>query len=164
MKVGWYVVLCAVLPTWPVHLLHLAIAKPLIWTEKIQTRKIPDDVAEFFAHNIKNLPVDIKIALGCLSCLGNSTDFEVLNLIEADLNIKLIEPLRLAVDEGHVSEVDGRFCFVHDRGEISIHYSLRLSTCLYQTHPQRQLQCKTPCILWLGTRIVVCIIWTTASP
>ncbi|KAL3787477.1 hypothetical protein HJC23_001127 [Cyclotella cryptica] len=83
--------------------------------EKIQSRKLPDDVALFFVHRINNLSVDVKIALAALSCFGTSADGEVIQAIESDLNLNLIEPLNIAVTEGLLNKVDGRYCFCHDR-------------------------------------------------
>eukprot|EP00956_Cyclotella_meneghiniana_P013010 scaffold18585_cov98-Cyclotella_meneghiniana.AAC.1 len=40
--------------------------------EKIQSEKIPDDVAMFFVATISTLDPDVKLALGTLSCFGNS--------------------------------------------------------------------------------------------
>ncbi|KAL7481036.1 hypothetical protein ACHAW6_006712, partial [Cyclotella cf. meneghiniana] len=83
--------------------------------EKIQTRALPDDVAKFLVHSISTLPVDVKIALFALSCFGASTDFEIIQAIETDLNLNLIEPLNVAIKEAFVNKLDGRYCFCHDR-------------------------------------------------
>jgi predicted ATPase len=83
--------------------------------EKIQSRKLPDDVAKFFVHSINTLPMDVKIALGVLSCFGYSTECDVVRAIESDLNLILTEPLQIAIAEGLVSKLDGRYCFSHDR-------------------------------------------------
>eukprot|EP00804_Cyclotella_cryptica_P007107 CCRYP_014514-RA/>CCRYP_014514-RA protein AED:0.02 eAED:0.01 QI:0/1/0.8/1/1/1/5/397/1398 len=83
--------------------------------EKIQSRKLPDDVAMFFVRSINTLPVDVKISLSALSCLGASAECEVIYAIETNLNLNLIEPLNVAVAEGLLNKVDGRYCFCHDR-------------------------------------------------
>jgi predicted ATPase len=83
--------------------------------EKIQSRKLPDDVAAFFVQSINTLPIDVKIALVALSCFGASTECEIIHAIEADLNLKLIEPLNIAIAEGLLSKLDGRYRFCHDR-------------------------------------------------
>jgi predicted ATPase len=83
--------------------------------EKIQTRKLPDDVAMFFVHSINTLPVDVKIALSVLSCFGASTSCEVIQAIETDLNMNLREPLCIAITEGLLNKLDGRYWFCHDR-------------------------------------------------
>ncbi|KAL7481155.1 hypothetical protein ACHAW6_006837, partial [Cyclotella cf. meneghiniana] len=83
--------------------------------EKIQSTSLPDDVAMFFVQSISTLPVDVKVALVTLSCFGASTEFEVVKAIETDLNLNLIEPLNIAIAEGLVNQLDGKYCFCHDR-------------------------------------------------
>jgi predicted ATPase len=83
--------------------------------ERIQSTKIPDDVASFFVHSISSLPVEVKIALGTLSCFGNSVSCEIINAIQADLKINLVEPLNKAIAEGFVGKVNEKYCFSHDR-------------------------------------------------
>eukprot|EP00804_Cyclotella_cryptica_P026389 CCRYP_020284-RA/>CCRYP_020284-RA protein AED:0.07 eAED:0.07 QI:0/0.5/0.2/1/1/1/5/346/1279 len=86
------------------------------WDEvKIQSRKLPDDVATLLVHNINALPIDAKTALGVLSCFGASTACEVIRALETDLDLNLIEPLNIAIVEGFVDKFDERFCFCHDR-------------------------------------------------
>jgi predicted ATPase len=86
------------------------------WDEdRIQSTKIPDDVASFFVHSISSLPVEVKIALGTLSCFGNSVSCEIINAIQADLKMNLVEPLNKAIAEGFVDKVNEKYCFSHDR-------------------------------------------------
>jgi predicted ATPase len=83
--------------------------------ERIQSTKIPDDVASFFVHSIGSLPVEVKIALGTLSCFGNSVSCEIINAIQTDLKMNLVEPLNKAIAEGFVDKVNEKYCFSHDR-------------------------------------------------
>ncbi|KAL7484284.1 hypothetical protein ACHAW6_009928, partial [Cyclotella cf. meneghiniana] len=83
--------------------------------ERIQSRKLSDDVAMFFVQSINTLATDVRIALGALSCFGASTECEVIQAIETDLNLNLTEPLQIAIAEGLVNMLGGRYCFCHDR-------------------------------------------------
>jgi predicted ATPase len=83
--------------------------------EKIQSRKLPDDVAMFFEQSINTLPIDVKIALVTLSCFGASTECEVIEAIDAKLDLNLKDPLNIAIEEGLLNKLDGRYCFCHDR-------------------------------------------------
>eukprot|EP00804_Cyclotella_cryptica_P024015 CCRYP_020056-RA/>CCRYP_020056-RA protein AED:0.21 eAED:0.21 QI:0/1/0.88/1/0.37/0.33/9/2200/1156 len=83
--------------------------------EKIQSRKLPDDVAMFFVQSINTLPIDVKIALGALSCFGASAECEVMRALETDLKLNLKEPLNVAIAEGLVNNLNGKYCFCHDR-------------------------------------------------
>ena len=67
-----------------------------------------------FVHRINTLRTDVKIALGTLSCFGASTECEVIQALETNLNLNLIEPLSMAIDEGLLNMLDGRYCFCHD--------------------------------------------------
>eukprot|EP00804_Cyclotella_cryptica_P002686 CCRYP_009601-RA/>CCRYP_009601-RA protein AED:0.04 eAED:0.04 QI:400/1/1/1/0.8/0.66/6/302/1357 len=83
--------------------------------EKIQSRKLPDDVAMFFVNSINTLATDVKIALRVLSCFGSSTACEFIQAIESDLNLNVTEPLQIAIAEGLVNKLDGKYVFCHDR-------------------------------------------------
>jgi predicted ATPase len=82
--------------------------------EKIQSTKLPDDIAMLFVHRINTLPIYVKIALGALSCFGASVECAVIKAIETDLKMNLIDPLSMAIDEGLLNMLDGRYCFCHD--------------------------------------------------
>ena len=69
----------------------------------------------FFVQSINTLATDVRIALGALSCFGASTECEVIQAIETDLNLNLTEPLQIAIAEGLVNMLGGRYCFCHDR-------------------------------------------------
>jgi predicted ATPase len=83
--------------------------------EKIQARKIPNDVASFFIDSISTHPVDVRLALCTLSCFGNSAHHEVLSAIETDLNLNLTESLNDAIAEGLLDKLGEKYCFCHDR-------------------------------------------------
>jgi predicted ATPase len=86
------------------------------WDEEIiQSRQLPDDVAMLFVQSVSTLPIDVKIALGVLSCFGASTECEIIQALESDLNLNLIEPLDIAIAEGFVVKLCGRYRFCHDR-------------------------------------------------
>ena len=83
--------------------------------EKIQSEKIPDDVAMFFVATISTLDPDVKLALGTLSCFGNSVHCEIINYIEADLSLNLTQPLDDAINLGLLDKTSEKYCFGHDR-------------------------------------------------
>jgi predicted ATPase len=68
-----------------------------------------------FVNSINKLPEEVKMALGALSCFGASTDCEVIQALETDLNLNLIEPLEVAIAEGLVTKLEGRYSFCHER-------------------------------------------------
>jgi predicted ATPase len=100
-----------------------------VWDEdKIQSRELPEDVAMLFVNSINKLPEDVKAALGTLSCFGASIDCDVIHAIESDLSLKLIDPLSVAMAEGLVSKLDGRYHFCHDRIQEAV-YSMIEGEC-----------------------------------
>jgi hypothetical protein len=99
--------------------------------EKIQSRKLSDDVALFFAESINKLPADVKTALSALSCFGASTDMEVIQALETHLELKLVEPLNVAVAEGLVYKLDGIYYFCHDKIQQAAYSMTEDSCCLH---------------------------------
>lgn len=86
-----------------------------IWDEdEIRSTKLPDDVARCFANGINNLPFQVQAAIRSLSMFGNSAKFSYLVALESQLNIKLIDPLKIAAAEGLVAHHKGAFSFAHD--------------------------------------------------
>jgi len=83
--------------------------------EKIQSRKLPDDVAEFISSNIGRLPKEVQDVLSMLSCLGASTEYDLIKALEIRLDMKVIEPLDVAVKEGILHRIGRDYSFVHDR-------------------------------------------------
>lgn len=87
-----------------------------VWDEeKIQSRRLPDDVASFFVASISKLPAEVQNALWVLSCFGASADSEIIMILESSLSLKLVEPLETAFAEGLVSKLDSTYQFCHDR-------------------------------------------------
>ncbi|KAL3804135.1 hypothetical protein HJC23_013654 [Cyclotella cryptica] len=99
--------------------------------EKIQSRKLSDDVALFFADNINKLPADVKTALSALSCFGASTDSEVIQALQTHLELKLVEPLNVAVAEGLVYKLDGIYHFCHDKIQQAAYSMIEDVRCLH---------------------------------
>eukprot|EP00804_Cyclotella_cryptica_P029852 CCRYP_010780-RC/>CCRYP_010780-RC protein AED:0.08 eAED:0.08 QI:0/0.8/0.66/1/0.8/0.66/6/45/1317 len=83
--------------------------------EKMHSKKLHDDVAMFFVNSINTLATDVKIALRVLSCFGSSTECEFIQAIETDLKLNVTEPLKIAMAEGLVNKLDGKYVFCHDR-------------------------------------------------
>lgn len=99
--------------------------------EKIQSRKLSDDVAHFFAESINRLPADVKSALSALSCFGASTDLEVIQALETHLELNLIEPLNVAIAEGLVYKLDGIYHFCHDKIQQAAYSMMEDACCLH---------------------------------
>ncbi|KAL3817360.1 hypothetical protein ACHAXA_004486 [Cyclostephanos tholiformis] len=86
------------------------------WDEdKIQSTKLPDDVAELLSLNIERSSNEVQNALSVLSCFGARSDCVIMKILEAKLGIPLIKPLQVAVAEGIINLVDGSYSFGHDR-------------------------------------------------
>eukprot|EP00804_Cyclotella_cryptica_P019506 CCRYP_006657-RA/>CCRYP_006657-RA protein AED:0.02 eAED:0.02 QI:170/1/1/1/1/0.75/4/900/1170 len=98
--------------------------------EKIQSRKLPEDVALLFINRISMLPESVKVALGTLSCFGASVDCDVIHAIESDLALNLIEPLNVAISEGLVNKLDGRYHFCHDLIQEAVYSMIDEQDCL----------------------------------
>eukprot|EP00804_Cyclotella_cryptica_P019507 CCRYP_006660-RA/>CCRYP_006660-RA protein AED:0.11 eAED:0.11 QI:0/0/0/1/1/0.5/2/0/852 len=89
--------------------------------EKIQLSELPEDVALLFVKSINSLPQDVYAALRTLSCFGASVDCDVISALESDLFLKLIEPLNVAIAEGLVSKLNGKYHFCHDLIQDSVY-------------------------------------------
>eukprot|EP00804_Cyclotella_cryptica_P021186 CCRYP_001485-RA/>CCRYP_001485-RA protein AED:0.02 eAED:0.02 QI:1/1/1/1/1/1/2/1352/1114 len=99
--------------------------------EKIQSRKLSDDVATFFVDSINKLPADVKTALSALSCFGASTDSEVIRALETNPELTLIEPLNVAVSEGLVYKLDGIYHFCHDKIQQAAYSMIEHVRCFH---------------------------------
>jgi predicted ATPase len=89
--------------------------KRWLWdVEKISQSKLPDNIALCFTTGINNLAPDVQTALHTLSTFGGSAKSDYIMFIETDLNINLINPLKVAAAEGLVS-MNGAISFCHDR-------------------------------------------------
>eukprot|EP00804_Cyclotella_cryptica_P014201 CCRYP_005628-RA/>CCRYP_005628-RA protein AED:0.02 eAED:0.02 QI:105/1/1/1/1/1/2/1150/1171 len=87
-----------------------------VWdNEEILSMKLPDDIAVCFAHGISKLPIEVQSALRTLSMFGASIRCKYIEALESQLRLKLIEPLKIALAEGLVSNLRGSFHFCHDR-------------------------------------------------
>ena len=87
-----------------------------VWDEeKIQSRKLPDDVAAFIISNFGRLPQEMQRALSCLSCFGASATTHLLQILSRKLNVPFMEQLDKAVTEGILDKIDGSYSFCHDR-------------------------------------------------
>ena len=87
-----------------------------VWDlDKIYSANLPDNVAICFADGIKKLSTEVQLALHTLSMFGSRTKSDCIKLLESELNVKIIEPLKKAVAEGLVKETEGSFQFCHDR-------------------------------------------------
>jgi predicted ATPase len=89
--------------------------------EKIQSRELPEDVVMLFINSINRLPKEVNVALGTLSCFGASVDCDVINALESDLCLQLIDPLNVAIAEGLVSKLGGKYYFCHDRIQEAVY-------------------------------------------
>ena len=86
------------------------------WDEgKIQSIKLPDDIAAFLSSTIERLPKEVQGALCTLSCFGSRSDRVLIEALEAKLDTPLIEHLETAVAEGVIDKVDGGYSFAHDK-------------------------------------------------
>mmetsp|Transcript_4484 Transcript_4484/g.8609 ORF Transcript_4484/g.8609 Transcript_4484/m.8609 type:complete len:739 (-) Transcript_4484:970-3186(-) len=83
--------------------------------EKIQTRKLPDDVVAFLTSSIERLPQEVQMALSTLSCFGHATNATLIKVLETKCGNALIEPLEIAVTEGVLDRVNDIYSFGHDR-------------------------------------------------
>jgi predicted ATPase len=87
------------------------------WTwkeEKIVSMKLPENVAISFTNDINNLSLDEQSALHSMSLFGASVRIDYLDLLERELGLKLLDPLKRAAAEGMVTKQAGCFRFCHD--------------------------------------------------
>jgi len=87
--------------------------------EKIQSMKIPDDVAELLTNSIGRLPSDVQDALCTLSCFGASIHLDIVDVLERDLDLQLQNSLEVARKEGFLEKFDRTIQFSHDRVQES---------------------------------------------
>ena len=98
-------------------LLHLDFNRERwVWDEvKIASMKLPDNIAICLTNGIVKLPIQVQFALNILSMFGASTRVSYLKLLESQMKIEVLEPLKEAVAEGFVTALNDSFCFCHDR-------------------------------------------------
>lgn len=82
--------------------------------EKIQSTKLPDDVATFLSNSIKRLPQEVQDALFTLSCFGSSSPCDLIHALEAKVSKNLVESLEIAVKAGLVDKINDSYVFGHD--------------------------------------------------
>ncbi|KAL3799122.1 hypothetical protein HJC23_002250 [Cyclotella cryptica] len=106
-----------------------------VWDEdKIQSRRLPDDVASFFVGSIRRLPPEVQNALWVLSCFGASADIEIIMILESSLSLKLVESLETAFAEGLVNKLDSTYHFCHDRIQEAAYGMMKEEDrCLHHT-------------------------------
>ena len=104
-----------------------------VWDkEKIEQRRIPDDVAMFLKNSIKELPVDAQSSLCTLSCFGATTDKNLIHSLERALNKSLSDDLDDAVAKGLLDKIGDRYSFSHDRiQEAAYNMMPTEDRCLY---------------------------------
>lgn len=84
------------------------------WNEsKIISMKLPDNIAICLMDGIGKLPIEVQLALNTLSMFGASARVPYLELLESQLKIKILEPLKEA--SGLVTNLNGSLHFCHDR-------------------------------------------------
>ena len=83
--------------------------------EKVQSQKLPDDVAMFITNSIEALSEGVQSSLCVLSCFGASADKAFIKTLEKVLDRKLIENLDTAAAEGMLDKIDDEYRFSHDR-------------------------------------------------
>ena len=97
-----------------------------VWEEdKIQERKLPENVAVCITNGIGKLPLDVQVALKALSLFGASAKCEHVKALQSQLNMDLIGPLNVAATEGVVNIVNGSFVFTHDRIQEAIYSNIK---------------------------------------
>ena len=83
-------------------------------TKQIRSRRLPDDIAIFFADSLGEMPYKVRWALFVLSCFGASAESAF--VVESQgLGSHVLKNLDIAVIEGLVDKIDDRYCFSHDR-------------------------------------------------
>jgi predicted ATPase len=87
-----------------------------VWDEeKICSAKLPDNVALCFTNGIKQLSIEVQLALHTLSMFGASAKSVFIKALETQLNANVTGPLKIAAAEGLISYVKDSYNFAHDR-------------------------------------------------
>ncbi|MCA9620102.1 MAG: AAA family ATPase [Myxococcales bacterium] len=88
--------------------------------EEIRARQFTDNVVDLMLEKLRRLPEATRIAVFRLACLGSGTRRRLLEIVLEDLEDGLLA-LEPASRAGLVSEVEGRFMFLHDRVQEAAH-------------------------------------------
>ena len=83
--------------------------------EKIQSQKLPEDVAMFITSTIEALPEEVQSSICVLSCFGASAETAFIKTLEKALDRQLLGSLDIAVAEGLLDKIDDKYRFSHDR-------------------------------------------------
>jgi len=85
-------------------------------TDEIRQRNIPDDVVQLMAAKIETLTPTVQTLLTLAACIGNTFNFDTLNVISETEEKLVWEDLREALREGFIlSQGRTHFRFSHDR-------------------------------------------------
>jgi len=83
--------------------------------KKIESLKLPEDVAMFITNSIEALSEDVQSSVCVLSCFGATADTAFIKTLEKALDRKLLDSLDTAVAEGLLDKIDDKYRFSHDR-------------------------------------------------
>ena len=87
------------------------------WTwdeDEVASMKLPENIAICLTNGICKLPIEVQMALNILSLFGAAVKLSYLRLLESQLHMKILEPLKVAEAEGLVTNSNGSFHFSHD--------------------------------------------------
>ncbi|KAL3767422.1 hypothetical protein ACHAWO_010078 [Cyclotella atomus] len=101
-----------------------------VWDrDKIYAAKLPDNVVVCLTNSIAKLPSEVQLALNALSMFGSSVNSEYIKALETQLDINLTEHLKVAINEGLVSEIKGSYQFSHDSVQENCYSMIREKDC-----------------------------------
>ena len=119
-------------------LIRLSLSKSRwVWDEeKIQSTKLPDDVASFLSSTINRLPREVQESLFTLACFGNRSEISLIEALERKVGtlkqLKFIQSLDLAVEAGLLDKIDDSYVFGHDWLQEAAYNTVRSADrCLF---------------------------------
>jgi predicted ATPase len=83
--------------------------------EEIHAKGYTDNVVDLMVGKLSRLPLETQRALQHFACLGNSTEFTMLQMVHHGANEDLHEHLGEAVRAGLIFRSDASYRFLHDR-------------------------------------------------
>jgi predicted ATPase/signal transduction histidine kinase len=101
--------------------------------DRIHAKGYTDNVVELMVGKLNRLPVDTQKALQQLACLGSSTGFAMLELVQQEPNEDIHGQLWEAVRTGLLFRSDEAYRFLHDRVQEAA-YSLIPQALRAETH------------------------------